>query len=127
MPVSEDWTTMQINSLLTVLGDWQRNSKPGELPIGNGSEESPLAGELLSLLAEKKVCEAENRLFDAAEDGDVSAFSAALAFYAAINKLDNNELHQCDFSREEILSGVRDLCAVFHINLEVRFEDPTST
>ena len=38
-----------------------------------------------------------------------------MTFYADINKLSDEELEEHNFSRKEILDGIRDICAIYNI------------
>jgi hypothetical protein len=74
---------------------------------------------LAALVKEEKLCEAENLLYRAVEDGDPEALTAGLRFYSALNELPDVVLERCSFPREEILSGVRELCAAYGYDLSV--------
>ena len=72
-----------------------------------------LSFQLGALLREERLCDAENLLYAAVEEGDPEALPAGLRFYNELNALSDETLARCDFSREEILSGLKELCAAY--------------
>ena len=62
------------------------------------------------LVQAERLGEAENLLYAAVEDGDPEALTAGLRFYSDLNLLSDETLRRCNFPRDEILSGLRDLC-----------------
>ncbi len=42
-----------------------------------------------------------------------------MMFYAGINKLSDKELEEQNFSRKEILDGIRDICAVYNVQFDL--------
>jgi hypothetical protein len=53
------------------------------------------------------------------EDGDPEALTAGLRFYSDLNRLSDETLQRCDFPRDEILSGLRELCEAYGYDLSV--------
>jgi hypothetical protein len=51
------------------------------------------------------------------EDPDQRVLEAALAFYEDLNRLTDDQLRQANFSRDEILSGLQEVCTVFGIEM----------
>ena len=78
-----------------------------------------LSFRLGELVREGRLSEAENLLYSAMEDGDPETLTAGLRFYNDLNLLSDETLQRCDFSRDEILSGLRELCAAYEIDLSV--------
>ena len=66
---------------------------------------------LLHLADEGRISEAEDRLFEMPDDGKRGNLAAALAFYSHLNDKSDEFLEEHDFSREEIVSGIRDAAA----------------
>lgn len=55
-----------------------------------------------------EINEAENLLFEYLDnDARHSLLDVAIRFYNHLNKLDDERLEQCDYSREEIADGLR--------------------
>lgn len=68
--------------------------------------------ELLELMEEGRIDEAENRLYDLTSGEGVEDrrnLEAGLLFYYALNGKSDDFLEEHDFSREEIMTGIQDL------------------
>lgn len=65
--------------------------------------------ELISLLYDGKINEAENILFDKFDSMDNNQIKVALDFYQRLNELDDEFLEENNFSRKEIEEGLRDI------------------
>lgn len=70
---------------------------------------------LFDMVDTGRINEAENLLFDLAEDGDRETYKTALMFYAYLNGKTDSFLLLNDFSREEIASGLRDITRKYGI------------
>ena len=64
--------------------------------------------ELLNLMDNGEINEAENRLSELLEDGGREELALALLFYSHLNEKSNDFLEAHDFSREEIKAGLED-------------------
>ena len=64
--------------------------------------------ELLNLMDNGEIHEAENRLSELLEDGGGEELALALLFYSHLNEKSNDFLEAHDFSREEIKAGLED-------------------
>ncbi len=80
---------------------------------------SALGFRLAALVGENRIGEAENLLFAAVEEQNPEALTAGLQFYRDLNALPDERLEQGGFSREEILSGLKELCTAFGYDLSV--------
>lgn len=78
-----------------------------------------LSFRLGELVREGRLGEAEDLLYAAVEEGDPEALAAGLRFYNDLNLLSDETLQRCDFPRDEILSGLRELCAAYGFDLSV--------
>ncbi|NLI54932.1 MAG: hypothetical protein GX417_11545 [Clostridiales bacterium] len=58
------------------------------------------------LIAQKRIDEAEDCLFDGIEAGNRKHLELAMDFYQKINRFSDEELEKCNFPRQEILDGV---------------------
>lgn len=121
-----DWLMRQIESITRYVFS---------LMLGKGSElsgdirletEQPTAGDtgrlafrLAELVRAEELGAAENLLFDALEEGDPETFPVGLRFYNELNALPDEVLDRCSFPRDEILSGLRELCAAYGFDLGV--------
>lgn len=68
-----------------------------------------LYARLIALAGAGQIDEAENQLYDALESGTEDSLETALAFYDYLNTLSDEFLEEHDFSREEIIEGVKAL------------------
>jgi hypothetical protein len=71
--------------------------------------------QIQKLLAENRVNEAENLLFDRMDESDYDCLVIALDFYTKVNQMDNDELRAADFSRKEIESGLSEIKRIYGI------------
>lgn len=65
--------------------------------------------ELLLLLSEEKINEAENLIFEELNPKDNRQMMVAIDFYQRLNNLDDEFLQQNNFSRKEIEEGLKDI------------------
>jgi len=68
---------------------------------------------LCDLIAKKSINEAENLLFDWLDQDNSDHFMIATDFYRRLNGFTDEELVDADFSREEIVSGLNEVNAIF--------------
>ncbi len=82
---------------------------------GNVLREGLLKYKLTNLLADGKINEAENILFDEMDSYySEMLIMVALGFYDELSKLSDERLEECDFSREEILEGMKQVSKYGH-------------
>lgn len=62
---------------------------------------------LLQMIDNGNINEAEDALFELPENNDKYKLEAAMIFYAHLNQKDNDFLEKHDFSREEIVMGLK--------------------
>lgn len=63
--------------------------------------------ELLKLINEGKINEAENKLLDELDSKDMECYKMALMFYSYLNDKDIDFLEEHDFSKKEIVDGLK--------------------
>ena len=80
---------------------------------------STLLEDVEALVRAERFCEAENLLYAAVEEGEPEALTAGLRFYSDLNALPDETLVRCNFPRDEILSGLQELCAACGYDLSV--------
>lgn len=68
------------------------------------------------LISQKRIGEAEDRLFEGVDAGNPKHLELAMDFYQKINRLSDEELEQCHFPRQEILDGVNAIIEKFGLN-----------
>lgn len=71
--------------------------------------------DIMSLIDQGKINEAENLLFDKMDASDKRYMELALDFYDRINSCDDYYLEKCDFTREEIKDGLLSVAQEFGI------------
>lgn len=83
--------------------------------------ESENAEKMLYLLTDLAdlgfIDDAENQLYDFTQNSkDMKALKVALLFYSHLNQMDNEFLEDHDYSREEIVSGVKDVLERYYLD-----------
>jgi len=68
------------------------------------------------LVANGKIGEAEDALFDEIDPDDPKYLELALDFYQKLNRLSDAELEKYDFPRQEILDGMNTLVELFGLS-----------
>lgn len=59
----------------------------------------------------------ENQLYDFTQNSkDMEALKVALLFYSHLNQMDNEFLEDHDYSRDEVVSGVKDVLERYHLD-----------
>ena len=79
-------------------------------------EEKETLENLLDMIDNGKINEAENRLYDLTSDTDVNSLEIALLFYSYLNDKTDDFLEEHDFSREEIKSGLENVADSFGLS-----------
>lgn len=101
----EDWLMRQIETAIAAII---------QMITANGRHTTYISSKLfrnvMALLKQGEICEAENMLFFAIDANEETAFETAIAFYSELNKLDDNALGSKNFSRDEIKSGLQEVC-----------------
>lgn len=82
---------------------------------------SKLFNNVMTLLEQGEICEAENILFQAIDTDEETAIETAVIFYSELNKLDDNYLESKNFSRNEIKSGLQEVCRKYGLLPELFF------
>lgn len=71
---------------------------------------------LLDMADQGRINEAENKVYEITEDGDKRNLAIALLFYSYLNDKEDEFLEECNFSREEIKSGLSDIAARYGVD-----------
>ena len=79
-------------------------------------EEKETLENLLDMIDDGKINEAENRLYDLISDTDVNSLKIALLFYSYLNNKTDDFLKENDFSRDEIKSGLENVTDSFGLS-----------
>lgn len=78
--------------------------------------------DMLTFLEKGDINSAENLLFERLDTSDMGYLEAGLAFYHRLTDLDDDYLESCNYSREEILDGLKELSEMFGIAGLEQFE-----
>ncbi|HCC00968.1 MAG TPA: hypothetical protein DEP42_07135 [Ruminococcaceae bacterium] len=116
----DDYLMRQIEDITEALGKvlFEKQSGATELfdEQGNLSESSFLTYRLNRLIAEGKINEAENILFDAIEEGAKPAYlQVAMNFYGTLSKMKEEKLQTFGFSHAEIRDGLKEIKTIFKV------------
>ena len=116
MRMIKDFTTM----LLALAGKGRSNLYEAEEKLRVSLSDEPTLFQTLSSLIEKgEINKAENLLFDEVDFENPEDFILAVRFFDTLNEKDNDFLESHDYSREEILEGLRDIADKFGIDSDV--------
>lgn len=83
----------------------------------NLTQTDMLYAKLTALVSQRKLCEAEDLLYESIESGNADHARIALDFYDTINALSDDELESSNFSREEIKDGLKQITAILGVEI----------
>ena len=93
-----------------------------EYEVQGKSTDQFLSETLRSMALQGQINEAENLLYEHLEEKhDKEDLTAAVEFYRLLARLDDSILEQADYSRIEIVEGLRDLCEEYITELPQDF------
>ena len=118
--VTKDWYMRQVEMMIQFLAKVIFRKETIQYDISdilNKTVYDLLHEQLLELLKEGNIDQAENLLFDRLEEGNVSCFHVAVDFYLRLNQLSDVELDTLGFSREEIDAGLKDAAKIYGAEL----------
>lgn len=98
---------------------------PYELPDekDNYTDADYLYEKLIQLADEGKINKAEDLLFENIDSGIDDIFMLGMNFYLYVNDFSNDQLDDNDYSREEVVEGMKDFARACHIELSEGFFD----
>ena len=103
-----------VRAILKILFHIDTESPTVEL-LENKEEKKTLEN-LLDMIDDGKIDEAENRLYDLPSDTDVNSLKIALLFYSYLNDKTDDFLEENDFSRNEIKAGLENVVDSFGLS-----------
>lgn len=112
MDFEQDYIIRMIKQMVAILVRvlLGKENKTYELPLGDQNQSSEgLLRELLTMVNEGKINEAENLLYESFELDNKKNIENAILFYSYLNELDDDFLEKCNFSREEIEMGLKEI------------------
>lgn len=87
-----------------------KENKIYDLPLEDQYKSSDgLLRELLTMVNDGKINEAENLLYESFEQDNKKDIENTILFYSYLNELDNDFLEKCNYSRDEIEMGVKEI------------------
>lgn len=108
----QDWVMRQIDMLVRFVSKTILKKDSVQYEIHDEaslSDTDLLYLKLKDLVARRRLCEAEDLLFDNFKKEDPEYLALALDFYQSLNRLTGEELEAHDFSRQEVEDGVREI------------------
>ena len=116
----QDWIMRQIRSMTQAIARIIFKKETVEYDITdktNTEATNWLYKELLNLIENLNINQAENLLFEKLETHDMKYLEIAIDFYERLNELSDEQLEKGDFTREEIKIGLNDVLKLFGINV----------
>ena len=92
------------------------NTETPTVELLENKEEKETLENLLDMIDDGKINEAENRLYDLTSDTDVNSLEIALLFYSYLNDKTDDFLEANDFSRGEIKLGLENVADSFGLS-----------
>lgn len=117
---SNDWLLKQINVvsefLQKLFTDMETNRKLNE---NEQYQKDSFEFERLleNLIEEDRINDAENILFEKLETNNLMYATIATRFYDKLKGLSDEKLQKSNYSREEILQGLNDMCDMFGLEI----------
>ena len=68
---------------------------------------------LTDLINVGKINEAENILLEELDYSDIKGFEMGLKFYSYLNDIDQDFLEECDYTKKEIVQGIKDISKMY--------------
>ena len=113
----QDYVMRMIKEIARVLAKiiFNADSETIEEDLMEDKETQQKLTELFDMIDEGLINEAENIIFEILEKGNKTDLQIALQFYSYLNDKSDLFLEKHNFSREEILSGLRDVMAQYGV------------
>ena len=114
----EDYIMGQIREMVRMLLKllFQLDQEEDSEELLRGTKENEVLRELLEMVDDGRINEAENRVYELCEDGEMANLKVMLLFYDYLNGKSDEYLEECEFSREELKEDMRDLLAGFGLS-----------
>ncbi len=121
MIYEKDWMMKQIESVIIFIIFLLTGEKRSQLEV-LGTDDMPynsLYSSLHQRVLEQDYIGVEEELFNAIEEDDADAFNATIIFYFQLNRLGDEDLEKHNFSRERILDGLKEVCRVYGVPIDL--------
>ena len=119
MEIEQDWFMRQIHQLAQLIAHvvFQKDVPFYEIiDEADLSQSDLLYQEIKKLIAGRRICEAENLIFETLDTRNKQYLLLAVDFYQKINLLSDEDLEKANFSREEIQTGLREILERFNLS-----------
>lgn len=103
-----------VRTLLKLLFNINTKSPSAELLEDTADQQT--LNELLYMVDDGSINEAENKIYDITDDGDKTDLEIALLFYAYLNDKPDAFLENHNYSRDEIKSGLKDVTTKYGVD-----------
>ena len=117
---SNDWLLKQINVVSEFLQKLFTDMEKGrKLNENEQYQKDSFEFERLleNLIEEDRINDAENILFEKLETNNLMYATIATRFYEKLKGLSDEKLQKSNYSREEILQGLNDMCDMFGLEI----------
>lgn len=112
MDFEQDYIMRMIKQMVAALMSviLGKEYKMVELPLEDQYQSSEgMLRELLTMVNDGQINEAENLLYESFDQNSKKDVENAILFYSYLNELDNDYLEKCNYSREEIELGIKEI------------------
>lgn len=116
MIFQKDWLMRQIEAMIAAILQFLFHTeelKEQMPPETTSQTETELRTKLDRWLSAGMLCEAEDWFFENMDDSDDMWLRLAVYLYSEMNKMADDFLEEHNFSREEVLEGLTDVCRRF--------------
>lgn len=113
--LTDDYATRITNGMVSTLLKLIFNIELGknEATAFNDTEIESRYQELIQWIDSGKINDAENRLLEELEPGNMEYYKMSLMFYYYMNEKENSFLEEHDFSRNEITDGLKNVSEIY--------------
>lgn len=122
----DDWIMRQIDMMAELVARLVFHKDTVSYQIEDAehlTDTDALYKQITSLLTDGKICEAENLLYENENDNDPNFLALALDFYQTLAKMSDEELERCNFSRQEVYDGLKEILYRHHSVPALPFEN----
>lgn len=116
MTYKQDWLMRQIESMVRFLANMLLRKDTAAYEIKDAASLTQidlLYHEIKQLIETRELCKAEDLLYNAIDFGDEACIEVALDFYQTINAWSDETLERCNFPRDEINDGLKQIETMF--------------
>ena len=116
--LQDDYILRQIREMIRAVMKMLFNVNAPELTpdVIEDADARTVLENLLSLLDQGDIDQAENQLYEMTCDGDRQNLEIGLIFYYTLNGKSDEFLEENTFSREEIMTGIQDLADRYNLS-----------